>query len=131
MLKGGNFSLKDCPDLVPIMAILALFAEKKTRLYGIGHARIKESDRISDLRKELLKIGAHVTEKKDELTIYPQENYRSNCLLDPHKDHRLAMAFTVLGLKVGVKIKDVECVAKSYPDFVKDFQKIGATFQKA
>jgi len=57
-LKGGTFSLKDCPDLVPIMSVLALFAKGKTKLVGIHHARAKESDRISDLRKELLKVGA-------------------------------------------------------------------------
>src|SRR3989338_8391351 len=57
-LKGGDFSLKDCPDLVPVMAILALFADGPTRLLDIGHARVKESDRISDLGQELRKIGA-------------------------------------------------------------------------
>ena len=56
-LKGGVFSLKDCPDLVPIMSVLALFAKGKTKLVGIHHARAKESDRISDLRNELLKGG--------------------------------------------------------------------------
>ena len=61
-LKGGVFNLKDCPDLVPIMAVLALFAKGRTKLVGIGHARVKESDRISDLRRELLKVGARISE---------------------------------------------------------------------
>ncbi len=125
-LKGGNFSLKNCPDLVPIMAVMALFAKGKTRLYDIGHARAKESDRIGDLRRELLKAGAKIRERRDELTIYPQSVYRRGALLDPHHDHRLAMAFSVLGLKLFAKIKDIECVSKSYPQFVKDFKKIGA-----
>ena len=125
LLKGGNFSLKDCPDLVPIMAVLALFAKGKTRLTNIKHARVKESDRISDLRQELLKVGAKVDEKENELIIYPQEIYKSNCLLDPHHDHRLAMAFSVLGVKLGVRIKDMECCAKSYPGFVRDFKAMG------
>ncbi len=56
-LKGGIFSLKNCPDLVPIMSVLALFAKGKTKLVGIHHARAKESDRISDLRNEFLKSG--------------------------------------------------------------------------
>ena len=123
-LKGGNFSLKNCPDLVPIMTIMALFAKGKTRLYDIEHARAKESDRISDLRNELLKIGANIIERKNEMTIVPQKNYKKNCLLDPHHDHRLAMAFAVLGLKLGVRVKDIECSHKSYPGFVKDFQSI-------
>lgn len=130
-LKGGNFNLKDCPDLVPIMSILALFAKGRTRLYGIKHARAKESDRISDLRKELLKIGAKVEEKTDEMIIYPQEEYKKNCSLDPHNDHRLAMSFAVLGLKIGVSVKNMECCSKSYPQFLRDIQSLGAKFTKS
>lgn len=125
-LKGGIFSLQDCPDLVPIMAVIALFAKGRTVLKNIHHARAKESDRISDLRVELLKVGAHVEEKKDALVIYPLTDPRSGAVLDPHHDHRLAMAFAVLGLKVGLTVKDVECSHKSYPDFVRDFKAIGA-----
>ncbi len=124
-IRGGNFSLKNCPDLVPIMAVLALFARGRTRLYHIGHARVKESDRISDLRTELVKVGAKIIEKKDEIIIDPHNKYKENCVLDPHKDHRLAMAFCVLGLKLGVRVKDIECTHKSYPDFIRDFKKIG------
>lgn len=125
-LKGGIFSLKDCPDLVPIMSILALFADKQTKLTHIAHARVKESDRISDLREELLKIGADVQETEDELIINPLQEYKQGCELDPHNDHRLAMAFSVLGLKIGVKIKNIECTHKSYPNFVDDFRALGA-----
>ncbi len=121
VLKGGVFSLKDCPDLVPIMAVTAMFAKGVTRLKDISHARVKESDRISDLRQELLKVGAKIEEKKDELIIYPQAEYASGAVLDPHHDHRLAMAFAVLGLKVGVSVRDMECTSKSYPGFVNAF----------
>jgi len=129
-LNGGNFSLKGCPDLVPIMAVLALFAKEKTRLCDIAHARAKESDRISDLRQELLRVGARIREKEDELIIEPQANYRQNVLLDPHQDHRLAMAFSVLGLKIGTQIKNIECVRKSYPEFVSDLCRIGGKLKK-
>lgn len=130
-LRGGNFSLKDCPDLVPVMAVLALFAQGTTRLTDIAHARAKESDRISDLRKELLKVGANIEESPNALVIHPRTAYKTNVLLDPHHDHRLAMAFSVLGLKVGARIKDIECTHKSYPGFVKDFQTIGAAVKKS
>ncbi len=129
-LAGGNFSLRNCPDLVPIMTVLALFARGRTRLYNIGHARAKESDRITDLRIELAKVGAKITEKKDELIIDPQDRYMSDRLLDPHKDHRLAMAFCVLGLKLGIHVKDIECARKSYPDFVRHFKAIGAVVRR-
>lgn len=133
-LNGGEFSLRACPDLVPIMAILGLFAKGPTRLYGIGHARVKESDRISDLRRELLKIGADIKEKGDELLIRPWDVGSRKSLqvtLDPHHDHRLAMAFSVLGMKLGVTVRDIGCVAKSYPKFVQDIKKLGASCKKS
>ena len=117
-LKGGTFSLKSCPDLVPIMAVTAMFAKGTTRLKDIGHARVKESDRISDLRQELIKTGADIQETQDELIIRPCLQYKGGLTLDPHHDHRLAMAFAVLGLRVGLKVKDIECSSKSYPGFV-------------
>ncbi len=125
-LKGGDFSLKDSPDLVPIVSILALFAKTRTRLYNIHHARAKESDRISDLRRELLKIGARVRESENEIIIYPSVNnkYKTNIVLDAHNDHRLAMSFYVLGLKLGVRVKGIESVSKSYPGFVRDMESI-------
>ena len=126
VLKGGEFSLRNCPDLVAIMAVLALFARGKTCLKDIHHARAKESDRISDLRKELLKVGAQVKEGRGDLTIYPKDKYNANVVLNPHQDHRLAMAFAVLGLRLGVAVKDIECTRKSYPGFVRDFKKLGA-----
>jgi len=129
-LRGGTFSLKSCPDLVPIMAVLALFAKGKTRLTDIAHARAKESNRISDLRKELLKVGADIREKRGELIINPAASYKKNVLLDPHKDHRLAMAFAVLGVKLGARIKDMECVSKSYPAFVKDMKSLGISTRR-
>ena len=124
-LKGGTFSLKNCPDLVPIMAVTAMFAQGVTRLKDIGHARVKESDRISDLRRELEKTGACIQEKPDALIIHPCASYhRPSVALDPHHDHRLAMAFAVLGLKIGLTVKGVECTSKSYPSFVKDFKRL-------
>jgi len=124
-LKGGTFSLKNCPDLVPIMAVLALFAKGQTKLVDVFHARAKESDRISDVRNELLKIGADVKETSNALIITPRSAYKSGQLLDAHHDHRLAMAWTVLGMKIGTKVDGIESCRKSYPDFVKDMKLIG------
>lgn len=128
VLKGGTFSLKSCPDLVPIMAVLGLFTRDGLRLIDIGHARAKESDRISDLRNELLKVGARVEEKQNELKIFPLNSFKNGVTLDPHRDHRLAMAFTVLGLRTGVGVRDIECVKKSYPQFVRDMKILGVSF---
>ncbi len=128
-LKGGTFSLQHCPDLVPIMAVLGLFAKGGVRLTQIGHARAKESDRISDLRRELIKVGARVEESPEELKVFPLKSFKSNVVLDPHRDHRLAMAFAVLGLKTGITVLDIECVKKSYPQFVADMRILGAAFK--
>jgi len=80
---------------------------------------------------ELMKIGAKIKERHDQIQIEPQREYRHNVLLDPHHDHRLAMAFAVLGVKLGVRIKDISCVSKSYPDFLKDFRSLGVCFHKS
>jgi 3-phosphoshikimate 1-carboxyvinyltransferase len=101
-----------------------MFAQRPTRLTDIRHARVKESDRITDLRKELLKVGADIEERPDELIIRPKNIYRGGVELDPHHDHRLAMAFAILGLRLGVQVRDVECTAKSYPGFVKDLRSL-------
>jgi 3-phosphoshikimate 1-carboxyvinyltransferase len=131
ILRGGDFSLKDCPDLVPVMAVLALFAQGRTRLKDIKHARVKESNRITDLRQELSKAGARLLETADTLTIVPQAQYKKNITLDPRHDHRLAMAFCVLGLKIGATVQDIGCVSKSYPGFVRDFKSVGASIKKS
>ena len=69
-----------------------------------------------------LKVGAHVTETKDALTIEPRATYKNGQLLDSHHDHRLAMAFTVLGAKIGCRVKGIESSHKSYPAFVQDMK---------
>lgn len=129
LLKGGAFSLKDCPDLLPILSVLALFASRPVIFSDIAHVRAKESDRISDLRQELLKTGCRVDEGKDFMRVYPLKDTlcKQRIVFDSHRDHRLAMAFCVLGLKIGAKVQGVECVAKSYPGFLKDLSMLGAT----
>ena len=75
--------------------------------------------------QELRKIGAKVVEKRNEIVIYPQNQYKTDCLLDPHRDHRLAMSFAILGSKLGMRIRDIECVSKSYPGFIRDLKGLG------
>ena len=131
-LKGGVFSLKDCPDLLPILSVLALFANRPMKFKHIEHVRSKESDRISDLANELKKVGARIDEGKDFLVVHPlkETECQQNVELDSHHDHRLAMAFCILGIRIGTKVKDVECVAKSYPGFLKDLRVLGVVGKK-
>ncbi|MFC1704146.1 3-phosphoshikimate 1-carboxyvinyltransferase [Candidatus Omnitrophota bacterium] len=127
-LKGSNLFCRDCPDLVPILGVLALFARGKTKIYGVAHAKAKESNRISDLASELRTVGARIREIKDGLIIFPHQKLKTGQVLNPHQDHRLAMAFSILGIKLGATVKDIECVTKSYPSFLADLARIKAKY---
>jgi len=115
-LGGIHADLAHCPDLTPVLAAVGLFAQGTTRITGAPHLRLKESDRIGDLAGELRKLGARVDEHPDGLTLHPGP--LQGALLDPHRDHRLAMAFAVVGTVVpDVEIEDPACVSKSFPGF--------------
>jgi len=110
------FSMTDCPDLVPTVVACALFADGPTAITGVAHLRLKETDRLEALATELAKLGARVGAGADGLAVEPAPLH--GAVLDPCDDHRLAMAFGLVSLRVhGVTIRDPDCVAKSYPDF--------------
>ncbi len=122
-LKGVEAHLTDMPDVAPALGAVALFASTPTRISGAAHLRAKESDRIAGLAAGLGSLGAHVEEHRDGLTIHPGPLRPAT--LDPLSDHRLAMAFAVAGLGIGeVRILDPGCVAKSYPGFFEELDKI-------
>ncbi len=126
LLEPGNveLDLTDTPDLLPPLALVALFREAETVFSGIAHARLKESDRLHVLARELVKVGALMVEDEDRLTFNPSR-LRGPANLDPDGDHRMAMAFGILSLRVpGLKIMDPECVDKSYPAFWQDLEMV-------
>ena len=115
-LQGIDIDMSEISDLVPTLAIVAMFAESPTRIRGVGFIRNKESDRIGDLAREMRGLGANVVEHEDGLEILPQVLHSGTC--DTHHDHRLAMAFGVAGLKLpGVIIGQPHVVSKSWPQF--------------
>ncbi len=115
--KGGVFNLKDSPDLFPTMAILGAVAEGKTTLYGAPHLRFKETDRIRAIAKELNKLGVEVEELPDGIVITGTDKF-SPSDIHTYDDHRIAMSFAILGLKIGpLRIKDPNCVQKSFSEF--------------
>ena len=125
-LKGGSFYLGDSPDLLPVLAALALRCEEPLAIDGVAHARLKETDRVSVLTKELSKIGARIEERPDGMTITrPREFTRSH--LDAHDDHRMFMALTLASLIVpgGVPVIGVKNLDVSYPGFLSDMEQIG------
>lgn len=122
-------SMGNTPDLVPGIVACALFAEGTTEIVDAAHLRIKESNRIDDLVRELRKLGAMIEPRPDGMVVkardlLPKEHNGSpgettpSAALDPHDDHRLAMAFGLISLKVpSIQIMNKRCVSKSYPVF--------------
>jgi 3-phosphoshikimate 1-carboxyvinyltransferase len=115
-LHGIDIDMVDHSDLVPTLAAAALFADGPTRIRGVGFIRAKESDRLGDLCRELRRLGADATETDDGLVIEPAPLHGAR--LETHHDHRLAMAFGLIGLRVaGVEIDDADVVSKSWPGY--------------
>lgn len=122
-LHGVDVSMNSMPDAVPTLVVTALFAEGTTRIRNISHLRHKESDRLQAMETELKKLGAEITVYDDGIDINPST--LSGGVLDTYDDHRLAMAFALIGLKVdGVKIENPACVKKSFPQFWTEFDKL-------
>lgn len=116
-LRGVSVDMRDCSDTFMTLAAIAPFAKTPTTITNIGHTRLQESDRISVMRSELQKLGIKAEEGPDWLKIYPADKPKGG-EIDPHQDHRIAMAFSVVGLKVqGVEIANAECVGKTCPEF--------------
>ena len=109
--------MADVSDLVPTLAVVAAVATTPTTISGVGFIRAKESDRLGDLAAELASLGAAVVVEPDGLRIEPAGPLHGGELAT-HHDHRLAMAFGVLGTVVpGVAVADPGVVSKSWPDF--------------
>ena len=128
-LQGTDIDVNNIIDAVPILAVVACFAEGQTRLYNGAIARQKESNRIRCIATELQKMGADVTEQEDGLVI--RHSRLRGAHVHSYNDHRMAMSLSVAGLgATGVTtVGPCECVAKTYSSFVGDFQKIGAQIE--
>ena len=120
-LTGIDVDMAGTSDLVPTIAALAVLATSPTTIRGVGFIRTKESDRLGDLADELRKTGAVVDVTADGLHIEPVQGGAAGlhgASLHTHHDHRLAMAFAVLGAIVdGIVVEDPGVVTKSWPGF--------------
>lgn len=123
-LSAIKADLTDCIDLLPTVAVLAAAAEGKTELTGIERARIKESNRVLAVKTGLEKMGIEVAEENDKIII--RGGQPQGGVIDSMNDHRIAMAFSLLGLVAGgTVIKNAECVSKTYPEFWDILKTIG------
>jgi 3-phosphoshikimate 1-carboxyvinyltransferase len=105
------------------MAALAALAEGKSCLKGIARARDKETDRVAAVRDNLERMGVSVTEEENSIII---SGHPKGAVIDSKGDHRIAMAFSIIGAAVGdTIIEGAECVGKTYPDYWQDFRSLG------
>jgi 3-phosphoshikimate 1-carboxyvinyltransferase len=124
-LKAVDLDCNHIPDAAMTLAILALFADGKTTLRNIASWRVKETDRLTAMATELRKVGATVIEGKDYITITPPETLTPDAEIDTYDDHRMAMCFSLVSLGgVPVTINDPNCVAKTFPNYFKEFANI-------
>ena len=125
-LVGRDINVDPFIDALPILAVVACYAEGTTRLINAGIARTKESDRLTAISTELSKMGAQITALADQLIII-RKPLRS-AVVYTHQDHRIAMSLAVAALNTPgtTQIQCVACVAKSYPSFAEDLQALGA-----
>ena len=126
-LFATDVDAKDTPDLVPVCASLACYSQGISRIFNAGRLRLKESDRLSSLQTELKKMGGKISIMESGLAIEGPCKMRG-ATINPHGDHRIAMACAVAALAADGKtvIKNCECVSKSYPGFFDDLSLLGA-----
>jgi 3-phosphoshikimate 1-carboxyvinyltransferase len=118
ILRGVEVDMAGCSDLVPTLAAIAAFADSPTRISGVGFIRTKETDRIGSVVAELRRCGVDADEEPDGLTVRPVPDAPKGARIRTYHDHRMAMAFALVGLRTpGVEIADPGVVAKSYPGY--------------
>jgi 3-phosphoshikimate 1-carboxyvinyltransferase len=124
-LKGLEIDCIEIPDAAMTLAIMAVFADKPTKLKNIGSWRVKETDRILAMDNELTKMGVEVSTTHDSMTIFPQKQLNNNISIETYNDHRIAMCFSLFCLKnLNITIQDPNCVNKTYPDYFKDLKSV-------
>ena len=117
--------LANAPDLAQTIAVCCFGLGMGCELSGLHTLKIKETDRLEALQKELTKLGADIKVTKDSLFLSPSSQLNSNISIDTYNDHRMAMAFAPLALKTPIYINNAEVVSKSYPDFWEDLKSLG------
>jgi 3-phosphoshikimate 1-carboxyvinyltransferase len=127
LLEGGEFDLKDTPDLLPVVSILSLKCKNSIKITGISHARYKETDRVANIATQLKKFGAEIKEEYDSIAINPPREIK-NASVNSFEDHRLFMAFCIASLMTEKsEIDGAEFADVSYPGFVGEMKRLGAS----
>jgi 3-phosphoshikimate 1-carboxyvinyltransferase len=120
--KSEVSRISDLGDSIMLAIVVTPLRDGLIRFTDLGRLRVQETERVVALRTELTRCGAKVIEEGDTLTVYPSQLHGAE--IETYNDHRMAMCFAILGLKVpGIKIKNPACVKKTFPNF---FQKLAA-----
>ena len=120
-----NLKLNNSPDIAQTIAVTCFGLGISCHLTGLHTLKIKETDRLEALKIELTKLGAAISITNDSLTLEQSENIKPNISISTYQDHRMAMAFAPLALKVPIIIENAEVVSKSYPTFWEDLKQFG------
>jgi 3-phosphoshikimate 1-carboxyvinyltransferase len=120
-----NYQLNNCPDIAQTIAVTSFGLGIACDLTGLHTLKIKETDRLEALKIELTKLGAEISVTNDSLHLKSSSGIKENISISTYQDHRMAMAFAPLALKVPIIINQAEVVSKSYPDFWKDLKLVG------
>ena len=118
-------NLKDAPDIAQTIAVTCFAEGIACHLSGLHTLKIKETDRLVALHDELTKLGAKINITDETLEVATASSINENIAIDTYNDHRMAMAFAPLALRVSIKINDAEVVTKSYQKFWNDMEQIG------
>ena len=127
-LTTHNLELNNCPDIAQTIAVTCFGLGLSCHLTGLHTLKIKETDRLEALKAELTKLGAKVTVTHESLTLEQSESINPNITIKTYQDHRMAMAFAPLAIKVPIVIEEAEVVSKSYPTFWADLKSVGFIF---
>lgn len=127
-----DIDLSGCPDLAPPLAAMAVLRRGDTRLLNAGRLRLKESDRLTSITAALGALGASIEEQPDSLIVHGVETLAGGCTVDCWNDHRIAMMTAIAATRCEkpVALLGAECVAKSYPDFWRDYQMLGGEIRE-
>ena len=122
-LDGIDADMNAISDTAPTLAVLAPFASGPVHIRNVAHLRWQESDRLHAVATELARLGVRVDERPDGLSVWPSPI--TPAAVHTYDDHRIAMAFALIGLKVpGIRIEDPSCVAKTFPDYFERLEEL-------
>ena len=124
-LSTVNCQLNNSPDIAQTIVVTCFALGIECFLSGLHTLKIKETDRLLALKKEIEKLGGQVKITQDSLQLLVSKNSNKNVNIETYNDHRMAMAFAPLALKKSIVINDAEVVSKSYPNFWNDLKTLG------